>query len=540
MVVKMLNQIYNYIKYMFAAYFFVVSAHAFADDQGAMWRYTVRPGDNLITLGKKHLVNPDDWKEVQRLNHIKNPHRMEAGKVLRVPVGMVKQGPADAEVVFVSGQVVWQQSATNYEALKVGQKLGAGANIITKDKSKVVIKFADDTTAELASNSKMTLDTMSLYSGGAMVDTKLRLQSGQLETHANPNHVKGNSMQVITPSAIAAVRGTKFRVTSNQKATTQETLDGQVVLGALGNEVDVDKGFGSKAELGKAPTPPVELLPAANTDNLKKQYEILPITFEMPKMQGAAAWAGKIATDAKLNQIVAETELTGTKLVFADVPDGQYYLSLRAKDKQGIAGYDALHQFTLNARPLQPEFVSPAFNGVTRENQPTLEWGAVAEANFYTVEVATDVDFNDIHEVQTVTETNCTLGKELVNGQYFWRVSSIAKNEHGQEDKGPALKVSQFNYKALPAKPDISQLQVTVSVNRVFVHTINPSDGLTYQASLDNEFNDQKTVWQGSGLSGKFDFLLKEYGKQTLRIRHLDSDGTVGPAAVYEFDAQPQ
>ena len=518
----------------------LLSLQAFAADETGVWRYTVRPGDNLITLGKKHLLNPDDWKEVQRLNHIKDPFFMPAGKVLKVPLGLVKQRPASAKVIFVSGLVQWQQSATNFEPLKIGQKLGAGANIVTKENSKVVIQFADETTAELASNSKMTLDSMSLYSGGAMVDTKIRLQKGQLETQANPKHIKGNSIQVITPSAIAAVRGTKFRVTSDSKATIQETLEGQVVLGALNNEVVVDQGFGSKAELGKAPTPPVALLPAANTENLKKQYKTVPITFDMPVMQGAAAWAGKVATDAQLNQIVAETEVQGNQLVFTDVPDGQYYLSLRAKDKQGIAGYDALHQFTLNARPFQPEYVLPAANDVVRESQPTLQWSLVAEAQLYAIEVATDVDFSNIYEAQRVAEAAYTLNKKLVSGQYFWRVTSIAKNADGLEDIGPTIKMSQFSYKPAPATPDISQLQVTVVRNRVFVQTIAPPGGLTYQARLDNEFNDQKVVWEGAGLHSEFDFLLKEYGKQTLYLRHIDSDGVGSPAAIYEFDAQPQ
>ncbi|MFW5440372.1 MAG: peptide ABC transporter substrate-binding protein, partial [Methylophilaceae bacterium] len=89
-------------------------------------------------------------------------------------------------------------------------------------------------------------------------------------------------------------------------------------------------------------------------------------------------------------------------------------------------------------------------------------------------------------------------------------------------------------------RPDISQLKVEVFRNRVTVKTMSPPAGLTYQASLDNEFNDQKQVWHGDGLGRQFDFLLKEYGKQTLYIKHIDSDGAASPAAVYEFNANPQ
>lgn len=520
--------------------FCILNIEATAADHAGMWRYTVRPGDNLITLGKQHLINPDNWKAVQQINNIKNPHGMHAGKAIYIPLEMLKQGPATAEVIFVSGQANLQKTAKAFVPLEAGQKLGAGANIVTKENSKVVIKFADGTTTEMASNSQLKLDTMSLYSGGAMVDTKLRLQKGQLETHANPAHVKGNSIQVITPSAIAAVRGTKFRVSATEKVMTQETLEGSVALGAAGNEVAVNQGFGSKAEQGKAPLPPVVLLPAPDTNKLKKQYDTLPVTFTPPALKGAVAWVGKVASDAELNEIIAESEGQGKQLAFANMPDGDYYLNLRAKDNNGIAGYDALHQFTLNARPLQPAFVSPLAGGLVRASQPALQWHPVEGAQRYYLELASDQTFKDIHETKWVESTTYNVNKKLTPGAYFWRVASIAKNEQGQEDQGPAIKISQFIYKPLPPTPDISQLTVQIARNRVTVNTIAPIDGFTYQARLDNEFNDQQAVWQRDGLSNQFDFLLKEYGKQTLSIYHVDSDGGVSPAAVYEFNASPQ
>lgn len=144
-----------------------------------MWRYTVRPGDNLIGLGDKHLINADDWKVIQRLNHIKDPHHIPMGSVLRIPLKLVKQSAASAEVIFVSGEAQWQQSATQWVPLQAGKLLGPGAKITTEENSKVVIRFADGSTTDVVSNSILSLDTLSLYSGGAMVDTKLRLQKGR-------------------------------------------------------------------------------------------------------------------------------------------------------------------------------------------------------------------------------------------------------------------------------------------------------------------------------------------------------------------------
>jgi hypothetical protein len=94
---------------------FVFSAVLFCASVSAetMWRYTVRPGDNLITLGKKHLINADDWTVLQRINHVNDPYRLPIGSVLQMPLALVKQSAASAEVIFVSGQAQWQQSATD-------------------------------------------------------------------------------------------------------------------------------------------------------------------------------------------------------------------------------------------------------------------------------------------------------------------------------------------------------------------------------------------------------------------------------------------
>lgn len=504
------------------------------------WRYTVRPGDNLINFGKAHLINPDDWKVLQRINHIKNPHHIAAGKTLLVPVSLLKQGPASAEVVTVSGQAVIEKTSKTFQALTIGQKLGAGAKLITKDNSKVVLRFADGSETTLASNSTLVLDTLSIYSGGAMVDTKLRLQQGQVETHANPNHVPGNDMQVITPSAIAAVRGTKFRVSADAKSMKQETLDGEVALAALGKEIRVKKGYGSLAEKGKPPIPPVVLLPAVDITQLKTQYTTLPISFDMPVQKGAVAWAGKVSPDSQLNNVVAEAESQGRQLVFTDVPDGQYYLSVRAKDKLGLAGYDAKKQFNVNARPFSPTLIYPTLDSTVRNARPELKWDNVTDAKSYLLEMAHDANFDKAVVRQRVDAVTFQLNKELVPSQYFWRVASIGETSSGADDIGPFVNVSQFSYKALPPTPDISQLQVNIVRNRVFVTLPEPEDDLTYAVNVDNDVNSQNNVWVGQNLKGQFDFLLKEFGPQTLLIKHVDRDGSVGPEATYKFDAHPQ
>ena len=256
-----------------------------AAEPAVNWRYTVRPGDNLINLAKKHLVNPTDWKQVQQINHIKNPYKIPVGTVISVPIDLVKKTPSVAEVLLVSGDATFTTAAGAVEPIKVGQQLAVGATIITKDKTKVVIQFADGTQTTLDSNAELYLKTMQIYSGGVMVDTQLTLQKGQVKTSANPAHVQGNRLQIETPSAIAAVRGTEFRVSADGKMTTQETLDGKVSVSASNAEVQVNKGFGTSAEMGKPPTAPVLLLAAVDTKKLKSQYNTIPFAIRFARFR---------------------------------------------------------------------------------------------------------------------------------------------------------------------------------------------------------------------------------------------------------------
>ena len=501
----------------------------------AEWKYSVRPGDNLIQFANRYLINPDDWHVLQSLNQIKNPKHLQTGKQIRVPLVLLKQTPASAEVVLASGQAGILKTDNSVQSVTVGQQLGAGTALVTGVNSKLNIKFADGSIVSMQPNSTMKLDTLSMYSGGGMVDTKLRLQQGKVEAEANPAHVRGHQMQIITPSAVAAVRGTKFRVSTDVVSIRQETLEGQVALVAAGEEVAVDKGFGSLSEGGNAPLPPVLLLPAPATNALAHKLEALPAVFSMPAQDGAVAWLGKVSVDEKFDSIAAENLSQDSNLSFSDLPDGKYFLKVRAKDKQGLEGYDATHEFLLNAQPFAPAVTTPTAATTVRDANPELTWTKIEQANEYLLELARDADFKQLLDSRRVVNNAYKIEKNLEPGKYYWRLASI----DNATDQGPYMAASNFTYKAKPNAPDISQLKIAVQNNKVFVTTVNPPAGLAYEAILHNEQNQQKSVWRGTNLGAEFSFLLKEYGKQTLVLRHVEADGLAGPEAKYEFNASP-
>ena len=100
---------------------------------------------------------------------------MLPGRIVRVPLNLLKQSPAPAVIVLVSGvaNVKWLDNTV--QAATVGSKISAGTQLITGENSKINLKFADGSIVTLESNTTLNLDALSTYGGGGMVDTKLRL-----------------------------------------------------------------------------------------------------------------------------------------------------------------------------------------------------------------------------------------------------------------------------------------------------------------------------------------------------------------------------
>ena len=304
---------------------------------------------------------------------------------------------------------------------------------------------------------------------------------------------------------------------------------------AAGQEVQVSKGFGSISTDGKAPTAPVPLLPAPDISKLPTQFEALPVQFDMQAQNNAVSWVGSVHQASSTEALSDVGKINGTHLTFNDLPDGKYILKVRAKDQSGLEGYDAGHKFTLNAQPFAPAAAYPESSSMISDSHPVLRWSQVKDANAYQVELAKDAQFKQQILSQKVASNEWVMAETLEKGQYFWRIASI-----NGADQGPYSVATNFAYSPKPPAADINQLVTRIAQNRVYVDTINPPSGFTYEATLDNKRNNQINVWQAAGLQGRFDFLLREYGLQTLRLRLVSSDGVAGPESITEFDALPQ
>ena len=64
-------------------------------------RHEVRAGDTLEGVAKKYLKDPQQWREVGRINQVPNPTRLPIGSVIVIPASMV--GYQNVTVEHVQG-----------------------------------------------------------------------------------------------------------------------------------------------------------------------------------------------------------------------------------------------------------------------------------------------------------------------------------------------------------------------------------------------------------------------------------------------------
>lgn len=494
------------------------------------WRYTIRPGDTLIGIGRAYLHNPGNWGQLQRLNHVINPYRLIPGTSLRIPLGLLKQQPAPAKVVSVSGQVSATLPGASASVLTAGAALPAGTTMQARNGS-AVIEFADGSRLTLQQNSSLRLDTLSVYAGGGMVDTRVRLQQGRAELKANPRKQPGSRLQVITPSAVAAVRGTMFRVSADEVAMREETLEGQVGVEAAGEEVLVSKAQGTLAEAGKPPRPPVALLGAPDVTRLPAKLDRYPLRFLLPELKGAESWSGQISPDDSFNAILLDKESKGPVLAFADLPDGKYFLRLRGVDGLGLHGLDSLHVFEVDAHPFPPIPGSPAHEAKVRQAQPVMDWTQSQEASRYRLQLARDASFASLLTDEVLEKTSHQPAA-LQEGEYYWRVASI----DSAGERGPYTEARRFSYKPAPGAPDMSGSSIQIGEDSVRIELPALPAGQQYETIFAKDSSLSQVVWQGRPDGVKLDLPRPDAGTYYLGARGVEADGTSGPYSTQAIE----
>jgi hypothetical protein len=480
--------------------------------------YRAVAGDTLIGLAVRFLVDPADWKLLQDLNKVANPRAIPVGTAIRMPVARMRSQPRPLEVEVVRGSA---SSASG--ALAAGTRLEEGARVFTGEDGFVTLKLADGSRISVPSASKVEVDRSRSYGNASVAETVLRLLGGRVDTAVRPQGA-ADVFEIRSNKAITGVRGTQFRVASlDAGAVTVEVVEGRVGVNeeSVNRPVDVAGGFGTRVEEGRPPQPPVRLLPAPDASGTPALVERTLVRIPFGAVQGARAYRAQIGEDSGFRAIVAEGRFDSPEAKFGGLPDGDYFIRLRAVDGIGLEGLDAVRPFRLKARPEPPFIAAPSDKAMVAAAGATTAWSNSTEAATYHLQVSASPEFAALAlDEPRLAATSVDVGSRLGRGTWHWRVASVRANG----DQGPWSDARRF---AIVSEPPTPKAGKDADGRLAFEWSGEAGQRYQFQIASDADFS--RVI---------VDRMLEEprvaldepgVGEYYFRIRVVDADGFKGP-----------
>jgi len=526
-------------KTIFVSILLLFSFQAAAQD----WIYTVVPGDNLWKFSEKHLDTVLRFDQLRKMNNIKNPKRMPPGSKIRIPLKWVKSNPVPATLEAIRGKAQLFRADGSIEDLGIKDLTGKGPlfqlgdRIKTSDDTTVAIKFADNTILTLHSNSQIRFDHLSAHGTTGMVDSRLHLIDGRMDTRVTPAVGPGSRFEIHTPSAISAVRGTEYRAAvSEQDATSNiEVLHGKVAVKGAEKQRLIKAGFGTKVARGKQPISPRKLLSAPKLADIPARIRMIGWTLNWEKLEGATHYRVEVSEQDNFNTILWQKKTEYAKVGLPDLLDGQYYVRVRGVDKLGLEGIQKTTPFIMDTRPQPPVQLKPTPAQVFRATAPQLQWSDSAEADRYHLEIATDEDFSQlIVDQKDLNSTKFDTSEWSEIQTYYWRLTSITANG----EFGPVGESRSYEIKPIPDK--VTAEMKTTDDGTLVASWRAGTPGLTFQVQMADDPGFSEIILDQKVSEPQLSFEPVLGQVRYLRVRGIESDGYQGPwGAVQKIEPLP-
>ena len=395
--------------------------------QAQDWAYRVRPGDTLWDVAGAHLKPSIPWQRLQEHNRIANPYQLAPGSTLQIPLARLDRQPARAKVVAIRGNATSRSAAGRDAPVTAGMSLGSGAVLKTSPDASLSLEFADGSRLLLLGDSDLLLDRLTRFGRSGMADTRLRLQRGRIGNEVRRLRGPAANFVVDTPSASSAVRGTQFRVEARQGSTHTEVLEGRVAVNARNQRGTLLRhGFGAVVVPGQAAIAPVALLPAPDLSRIAPLTQSVRPELAWPEVAGAHRYRVQVSDHQRFDSVRVDMEVEAPRARLPALDAGAYVIRVRAIDKDGLEGRDAVTALRVDDQPAPPYSIAPAAGGVVRTPEVVLRWTQAPAAVAYDYEVAGAAGFAQPVAHGRVDDTaSVRLPEPLPPGDYAWRIRSV-------------------------------------------------------------------------------------------------------------------
>lgn len=376
--------------------------------------YEMKRGDNLYTLAGRYFTSRDSITAVQRLNRIANVYRVPVAARLRIPLSILRAEPLKARVLALRGTV---SAVLGGQALTLasGTEIAPGTVIETGADGLVTLGLPNGSRTSLPTRTRLRITQLRRFLLTNSIDYDFTVETGKAETTATPLGSGGGLFRIRTPRAVAAVRGTQFRVGLSGDSALAEVLEGTVAAGAAGAASEpISKGYGAVVTdtgLTKEALLPAPVLTApgkVQVDPLVRlAYDTAPL---------ARGYHLQIAKDASFTEVIADRVGAGPAFELADIPDGSLFVRASAIAPSGLEGEVQTYAMRRRLTGLSAAAAADA-------DRMTFKWGGSGSGRrLYHFQLARDAKGSPplIDEPGLASEGITLSG--LGAGTYFWRV----------------------------------------------------------------------------------------------------------------------
>lgn len=486
--------------------------------QAGDFLYTVQPGDHPWNLAERYLKNPSLAQALRRFNHIPDDRRILPGTQLRIPQQWLKLESTQVTLLAAAGDTTLRQGGNPPRPAVAGEQLQAPSNIRTGPDGSATLEFADGSRVMVRCDSELELKTSQKSTLGKANVVVLSLLRGSVENQVTPRGESGGRFEIHTPAAIAAVRGTQYRVSLDGQKMRTEVVSGAVDVTNPSGRVTAQAAQGTIAQSGLSPAPPTALLPAPSLEGLPEAIERLPIAWPITALGGASRYRTQLAATSEFTTMLSDEVTDTARMRVRDIDDGTYVLRVRGMDAQGLEGLSAERVLVVHTQPEPPLLIDPAPGAATTAPRPSLRWTQGDARLQYRVQLSSNG--RPVDE-QLVASAIAQPAQDLSPGIYQWRVAAI----HPTKGQGPWGDAQPFR-RVLPGPGvDISTPQDGSLTLR---WTAQPQTAHYHlQVARDEAFASPMIDTETDALQFSLEGLLP--GPHHVRVRATGTDGYTGP-----------
>ena len=460
-----------------------VGSSALVSSDRPEWRYSLQPGESLEEVASDLLAPGFTSQQLAQHNRIGNTALLKGGDRIRIPLHWLKRQPEPATVSAASGQGHVRLAGTGQTLpLEAGTQLRAGDEVVTQSGS-ATLRLADGSLVRVHSNTRLILNRLTQYGRSGMVDTRLRLERGQVSTEVKPLVEGGARFEIETPSAVAAVRGTRFSLESHLGISRLRVTQGMVAFGPVGKTQPIPAGYSATVDARSSRDLEIRRLPPApETQALPGRLTKLPATLAWTP-NGAPAHQLDVF-DAETGHPVLSRRIQDTSVELGQLDNGRYRVQVAALTSSGVPGMPSEQEIDIALQALAAELVSPAPGATVDDDMPEFRWAFRSSNEVARLEVSENEDFaNLVATSEWADDTNALPSKPLSPGQYYWRVVTEAGGNSVASTEPRAVVV---NGSLPPAR--IININYIDSQVRIFWQRVDTANNYLLQLAEDPSF----------------------------------------------------